>query len=317
MGKKYREDEIISMCENVDDFSDFYRQNNVNYTSKTSDTKRINTEVISQWLLANNVLMKFSNEVVKVLRKQDSSYAIVDHIGCYYRMDKNTGAVEKSIKEKVLAISMFNQCNKPDDYCNKCLGESKSCPFCNYGLETLPPTPIEVVGLGSMVILDYEEPLREANSTKAGEIDLLAFDGEYLRILELKKTDSNETMLRCVLEGFTYLSQLKPDESINGKPIYRSFINAYKDKMIGYLKATREDLILSEDPLEWLCSNIKLTTNPLVALNGKQYRRWKDGLPSLKTLMHTLAPDDSVFPIFYTIDKPDNMKFCRDITFTI
>ena len=36
-------------------------------------------------------------------------------------------------------------------------------------------------------------------------MDLLAYDGTYLRLLELKKPDSDETMLRCVMEGFTYL----------------------------------------------------------------------------------------------------------------
>lgn len=39
----------------------------------------------------------------------------------------------------------------------------------------------------------------------AGKIDLLSYDGRVLRILELKKPDSEETMLRCVLEGYTYM----------------------------------------------------------------------------------------------------------------
>ncbi len=55
-------------------------------------------------------------------------------------------------------------------------------------------------------IIDYQTPLKATSKDKeTGKIDLLSFDGETLRILELKKPDSKETMLRCVLEGFTYL----------------------------------------------------------------------------------------------------------------
>ena len=54
-------------------------------------------------------------------------------------------------------------------------------------------------------VLDYQTPLKNTQKDKAGKIDLLAFDGTTLRILELKEPDSKETMLRCVLEGYTYL----------------------------------------------------------------------------------------------------------------
>jgi len=54
-------------------------------------------------------------------------------------------------------------------------------------------------------VLDYQTPLKDTKSDKAGKIDLLAYDGSTLRILELKEPDSKETMLRCVLEGYTYL----------------------------------------------------------------------------------------------------------------
>ena len=54
-------------------------------------------------------------------------------------------------------------------------------------------------------IIDYQTPLKNTQKDKAGKIDLLTFDGTTLRILELKEPDSKETMLRCVLEGYTYL----------------------------------------------------------------------------------------------------------------
>ena len=56
-------------------------------------------------------------------------------------------------------------------------------------------------------IIDYQTPLKNIRADKAGKIDLLAYNEEEktLRILELKKPNSEETMLRCVLEAYTYL----------------------------------------------------------------------------------------------------------------
>lgn len=54
-------------------------------------------------------------------------------------------------------------------------------------------------------VIDYQTPLKNVQKDKAGKIDLLTYDGTTLRILELKEPDSKETMLRCVLEGYTYL----------------------------------------------------------------------------------------------------------------
>lgn len=55
-------------------------------------------------------------------------------------------------------------------------------------------------------IIDYQTPLKNTQEDEAGKIDLLAHDSisKTLRLLELKKPDSNETLLRCVLEGYTY-----------------------------------------------------------------------------------------------------------------
>lgn len=54
-------------------------------------------------------------------------------------------------------------------------------------------------------VLDYQVPLKNVRSDKAGKIDILTYDNTTLRILELKKKESKETMLRCVLEGYTYM----------------------------------------------------------------------------------------------------------------
>lgn len=65
--------------------------------------------------------------------------------------------------------------------------------------------------IGEMI--DYQTPLKNSNSDEGtGKIDLLSYDGKTLYILELKKPDSTETMLRCVLEGFTYLKTVDAEK---------------------------------------------------------------------------------------------------------
>lgn len=66
-------------------------------------------------------------------------------------------------------------------------------------------------------IIDYQTPLKAKRNDVAGKIDLLSYDGTYLRILELKKLDNTETMLRCVLEAYTYM------EIVNKSELLKSF----------------------------------------------------------------------------------------------
>lgn len=71
--------------------------------------------------------------------------------------------------------------------------------------------------LGKFV--DYETPLKKSNENKGvGKIDLLAYDEENnnLTMIELKRADSEETLLRCILEIESYYryanhQQLKKD----------------------------------------------------------------------------------------------------------
>lgn len=63
--------------------------------------------------------------------------------------------------------------------------------------------------LGEM--FDYQIPLKSTQKdTGVGKIDLVAFDknSQSVYLLELKKRDSSETLLRCVLEIYTYWKQL-------------------------------------------------------------------------------------------------------------
>ena len=76
----------------------------------------------------------------------------------------------------------------------------------------------EVSGLGH--IFDYQTPLKKTKNDSYGKIDLLGYnkDDKCYSIIELKyrPSGSEETLLRCVLEAYTYyklldLKQIKSD----------------------------------------------------------------------------------------------------------
>lgn len=104
-------------------------------------------------------------------------------------------------------------------------------------------------------IIDYQTPLKNKRSDEAGKIDLLAYDGTTLRILELKKPDSDETMLRCVLEGYTYCKTVD------------------KAKLLA-------DFTLPADTVIKAC--------PFVFSGGEQHNEMKEVRPHLKRLMELL-----------------------------
>ena len=66
-------------------------------------------------------------------------------------------------------------------------------------------------------IIDYQTPLKGVKSDKAGKIDLLSFDSTkgILRIIELKKDGSKETLLRSILEAYTYYETVDIDQLAN------------------------------------------------------------------------------------------------------
>ena len=105
-------------------------------------------------------------------------------------------------------------------------------------------------------IEDYQTPLKSTAEDEAGKIDLLSFDGSVMRILELKKPDSKETMLRCVLEGFTYL------QTADCRKLITDF---------------------NRDP-----ESVLMKACPFVFYNGEQHKEMKQARPHLKKLMDLL-----------------------------
>ena len=129
-----------------------------------------------------------------------SSYKVDTHDGKHNNPTSNR-------KEEIMAIEIFNQ---------------KS---------------LNILGK----VIDYQTPLKNERDDKAGKIDIVSYnrDIKTVYLLELKKEDNEETMLRCVLEIFTYFKTLD------------------KDKFL-------EDFNLPKDT--------KIKASPLVFFNGSQYK---------------------------------------------
>ena len=173
----YSKDEIIKKLEVAkSEMWKFYSQDFVNYRGKTSDKERdYYTEIIAEWLLDN---IELFNDIKMISR--ENSYKVDSHDGKNKDKDSNR-------EEEKIAMKLFD------------LSQNQGKVF-------------EVIGK----IIDYQTPLKDIQTDKAGKIDLLAYneneEEKTLRILELKKPDSEETMLRCVLEAYTYLKVVDKDK---------------------------------------------------------------------------------------------------------
>ncbi len=124
-------------------------------------------------------------------------------------------------------------------------------------------------------VLDYQTPLKNKRTDKAGKIDLLAYDGSTLRILELKEPDSKETMLRCVLECYTYLQIVDIEKLLQnfGLPI-----------------------------------DTNVAASPFVFRDGQQHREMSEQRPCLKRLMTQL----NIKPIYISKDKNERYTVTED-----
>ncbi len=162
----YSKDEIIKKLEVAkSEMWKFYSQDFVNYRGKTSDKESYYTEVIAKWLIDN---IELFNDIKMISR--ENSYKVDSHDGKIKNKDLGR-------EEEIIAMKLFD------------FSQNQGKVF-------------DIIGK----IIDYQTPLKNVQTDDVGKIDLLAYNEneKTLRILELKKPDSKETMLRCVLEAYTY-----------------------------------------------------------------------------------------------------------------
>ena len=217
MAIKYSKNEILEMIENAKfDIRSFYKQDFVNYAGKTKDSKEYYTEIIAEWLLSHVDLFN----KIKLINRE-GSYRIESHDGKIINQKSNRA-------EEKIAMKLF-------DY-----SQNKGEIFDKIGK-----------------IIDYQIPLKNIKTDDAGKIDLLAYneDTDTLRILELKKSDSKETMLKCLLEVYTYL------------------------------KIVNKDKLLKDFGLP---KNTIVKASPLVFFEGMQYMEMKEDRKNLKKLMEKM-----------------------------
>ena len=161
------------ILEEIQDMGNFYKRKVVNYRGTTSDSKEYYTEVVAEWILKNIYLFDYIKPITR-----EKSYKADSHDGKNKDNDSNR-------EEEKIAMKLFE------------LSQNQGKVF-------------DIIGK----IIDYQTPLKNIRVDKAGKIDLLAYNEEekILRILELKRPDSKETMLRCVLEAYTYLKVVDKDK---------------------------------------------------------------------------------------------------------
>jgi len=132
-------------------------------------------------------------------------------------------------------------------------------------------------------VLDYQIPLKNNQTDTAGKIDLLSYDDTIpaLRILELKQPkNQRETLLRCVLEAYTYSQMVDTNKLI-------------KDAQNHFKKLNIPD-------------NTTIIACPLFFKNSLQWKEFDElkngGRPYLKALMKTLSIEPIVLSQQYVAE---------------
>ena len=150
--------------------ANFYKSGVVNYKGCVKGCKRLYSEVIAETLVNDNFIKGWLN-----LIPVRPEHFKINHP----RKDENMDSIQiTNRKEEILAKLLFYQGN--------------------------------IDGLG--YLFDYQTPLKATKDDSYGKIDLLGYnkDDECYSIIELKyrPSGSEETLLRCVLEAYTYYKML-------------------------------------------------------------------------------------------------------------
>lgn len=199
-------DEVKSFAAN------FYKAPIVNYKGYVKgaiqEDKNRYSEVISSTLLSKNLLKAWKELTPVRANHFDTKHTHSESVDMKQLQGTNR-------KEEILAKLLFYQC--------------------------------KVDGLG--YIFDYQTPLKATRNDSYGKIDLLGFnqDDKCYSVIELKyrPSGSEETLLRCILEAYTYyklldLKQIKSDVDHAG-------IKALKKELPKYKHTDKAELVILFD----------------------------------------------------------------------
>lgn len=186
--------------------ANFYKAPIVNYKGKVTGSKDLYSEVIAEILINDNFIKDWLN-----LIPVRPEHFKINHPNT----DENVDALKiTNRKEEILAKLLFYQGN--------------------------------VDGLG--YIFDYQTPLKATQNDSYGKIDLLGYnkDDKCYSVIELKyrPSGSEETLLRCVLEAYTYY-RLLDIKQINSAKEHEG-IQQLK-KLHGYKHTNETELVVLFD----------------------------------------------------------------------
>ena len=186
--------------------TNFYKSAVVNYKGKVTGSKDLYSEVIAETLINDNFIKDWLN-----LIPVRPEHFKINHPNT----DENVDALKiTNRKEEILAKLLFYQ--------------------------------HEVSGLG--YIFDYQTPLKKTRNDSYGKIDLLGYntDDKCYSVIELKyrPSGSEETLLRCVLEAYTYY-RLLDIKQINSA-VGHDGIQQLK-KLPGYEHTNKAELVVLFD----------------------------------------------------------------------
>lgn len=160
------------------DMGSLYQAPFINWRGKTKDdNQQLFSEVIAEEFLKSDILTAL--QALPVISRE--RYDVDSHDGKHRRITNR--------EEEILSKDLFTYCKQGSQF--------------------------RIIGS----IFDYQVPLKSARTDKAGKIDLVSFNARDSKVwlLELKKKDNKETLLRCMMEIATYYQILDK----------RKFIDSY------------------------------------------------------------------------------------------
>ena len=210
--------------------ANFYKAPIVNYKGYVNGSKDLYSEVIAESLVNDSFIKDWLN-----LIPVRPEHFKINHPN----KDENVDALKiTNRKEEILAKLLFYQ--------------------------------HEVAGLG--YIFDYQTPLKAKQNDSYGKIDLLGYNhaDECYSVIELKyrPSGSDETLLRCILEAYTYyklldLKQIKSDVDHAG-------IKALKEELPKYKHTDKAELVILFDEKSCIVDDGGAETNLMLRIDSNK-----------------------------------------------
>lgn len=247
--------------------ANFYKSAVVNYKGCVKDSKNLYSEVIAETLVNDNFIKDWLN-----LIPVRPEHFKINHS----HKDESLESIKiTNRKEEILAKLLFYQGN--------------------------------IDGLG--YIFDYQTPLKETQNDSYGKIDLLGYntDDKYYSVIELKyrPSGSDETLLRCVLEAYTYyklldLDQIVSTDSHEGISVLRN--------LKGYKHTKNAELVVLFDEKACTENDGGYKTNLMLRLNPKDIANAVYPSKTVESQQHKECQE------LLTTDKRDSLRIlCETI----